>query len=332
MRDFANCGNVKIELSHCVRNTFSKSLCKDCYNVCIPEAIEFSPKPKINSNACIQCGLCYAACKFSAINIKKDNLYLIKSTEDDNKIDVGCIFAESKIKIACVSRLSEDVLLDWFLKEKNIIIKKGNCKTCKFKNTLAYFYDSLKNAVILSKAINKKPKIKIQTKKSKSIFIPKETLSRRDILSNLRPKTSSTKRKIITRLLRDNIKTDVEYRYSARMSISNECNLCKICQHVCPANAIQIIKGKKSGYIYFDPSACVKCYACEDACIRKAIKIEDSTVLEITKEPYEIFEVKQKVCKSCGAVFYSNNENNICFSCLTKQERKKSLIDFFKDI
>jgi len=332
MKDFAGCGNVKIDYSRCVRNTFSKSTCRDCYNVCITEAIKLTPTPKIDNNACIQCGLCYAACKFSAISIKKDNLHLMKSTEDDNKIDVGCIFAESEIKIACVSRLSEDVLLDWFLKEKDIIIKKGNCKTCKFNSTLAYFYDSLKNAVILSKAINKKPQIKIQTKKSESVFIPKETLSRRDILSNLRPKTSPTKRKITTRLIKDNIKTDIEYKYSARIYISNECNLCKICQHVCPTNAIRIIKDKDSGHIYFNPSACVKCYACEDACIRKAIEIKDSTVSEITKESYEIFEVKQKVCKNCGAVFYSNSEDDICFSCITKKERKKSLIDFFKDI
>ncbi len=334
MYDFANCLSININKDRCIRENYLKSRCSDCSDVCLLNAISFTPAVTINKHACINCGLCYAACRFSAVNIKKDNNELLKTTKGVSTIDIGCINADSDIKVACISRITEDLLISWFIEGKLVYVKKGDCKKCKFNKTVDYFMKSLKKAVLLAKSMKIKPKIRIQTVTAQSAYIPKESLSRRDILSSLKlaNKDWKTRRQSLIELIQDRVYLDLDYPDSVELSVSDSCTLCGICEHVCPADALLIQEYDDRGVIYFDPSLCVACYECQTACMYGAVSIKQSSLSNMIKKPLKLFEAGKRVCKYCHNEFFSRKETSICSNCRTKQVRKKRLIDFFKDI
>ncbi len=335
MEDFVNCGNINIKKESCIRTTFSKSHCRDCEDICIVDAIVFSPEVSINKNICIRCGLCYSACKFSAISIKKDDKQLIKETQNSNTVDIGCIFSNSEIKIACISRITEDLLAYWFANKKSVKIKKGNCKRCKFKDTLKYFNNSVKKAVIISRAIGLKPEITIKTDKSEKVYIPKESVSRRKIFSgfSIVPSNSEPKRTIIRDIVKNNIINDLPYPDSADLSINSSCTLCGVCAHICPPKAIRITKHEEGGYIRFLPSLCINCKECIKACLYDSITITKSGVSSLVAQPKTVFKAIKKVCKICKKEFYTTNEDEeLCRVCSLKENEKQNFLNFLKNL
>ncbi len=333
MEDFVNCGNIIITKEQCIRTTFSKSHCRDCEDICIVDALTFSPFVSINKNPCIQCGLCYSACKFSAINIKKNNTQLLKACNKKQTIDIGCIFSNAEIKITCLSRLTEDVLINWFVSDKHITIKRGFCKTCKFKETLGYFNNSFKKSIILTKTLGKKPNIKIKTDKSEKVYIPRESVSRRNLLSGLNIIYThyKSKRKILTEALPEDMEKDLPYPDSASLNIDSSCTLCGVCAHVCPVDALKIKKNEEKGSIYFYPTLCTACEACVESCLYNSITLERKTVSHMKTKPYKIFDATKRVCKICKKEFYSNKEE-ICNTCKLKENSKQQFIDFLKNL
>ncbi len=333
MEDFSNSGIVKIIKERCIREKFSKSLCSDCQDVCIANAISLSSAGiLIEHSLCIRCGLCYAACKFSAIDIRRNDTALIKLSQGEQNIDIGCIFSNSKIKISCVSRLTEGVLINWFMHSKNITIHKGNCKKCKFSKTITFFTNSLKKACILAKSMNIKPTLKIKTDKSSAVHIPKDLISRRNLLNVIKSKKEKPKRVMLAQEISGKIEKDIVYPDIALISISNECNLCGICEHICPVNAIFIDKKERSASLYFNPSLCINCLECQRACTHQAISFQKHSTVLFNKKPYEAFTAKKKICTVCKKEFFSNDNGSICPLCSQKKARSKDLMDFFKEI
>ena len=336
--DFASCGTISINSSNCIRHTFSKTHCRECEDICPVDAIRFTPFPKVDNRLCIGCGLCYSACRFSAIEMEKDDEYIIDATKKENPIDIGCLRAESKLKITCISRLTESLLLSWFLDNKEVIIKRGNCKRCKMKSSLTYFRGNLRKAIQLSLSLAVPPRIKIKRVPSTHIYIPKEkSLSRREIFTGL-SKRFKTKRKIAKREILLNLIKQQEiieaksYPEIALIKIDEQCNVCGVCEHICPTDAILIKKTKESAEIHFNPAFCVNCKECEKACIREAIHAHKATTKEFKTKPYVAFTAKRIVCQHCGKEFYSLNEENICPVCKNKEEGKQKFLDFLKNI
>ncbi len=333
--DFVNCISIGITKERCIRGTFSKSHCRDCEDICIVDAVVFSPEPSVNKNICIKCSLCYSACKFSAVNIKKDNKQLLKETKENRQIDIGCIFSNSKIKITCLSRITEDLLINWFKDAKTVTLKRGNCKSCKFKKTLRYFNESFKKSVILAEAMSIKPDIKIKTEKSDSVYIPKESVSRRNMFSslNITPPRSLPKRDILIKAISQPITNDTLYTDSAKITIDSSCTLCGVCSHICPVKAITIVKDDSKGYIFFSPSLCINCKECEEACIYKSISVETQNVSSIVSKPKKVFEATKKVCTECKKEFYSaNEEEDTCHVCSAKEDSKQQFLNFLKNL
>jgi len=337
-KEFASCGKISINGSHCIRHTFSKTHCRECEEICPVDAIRFTPFPEVDTNLCIECGLCYSSCKFSAIEMEKDDKHIIDSLKQEKTIDIGCLKAESSIKIMCISRLTESLMLSWFLNQKEVVIKRGNCKKCKMKSSLIYFRYNLRKAVILSLSLGISPKIKIKKAKSEQIYIPKEkSLSRREIFTGLtkrfKAQQKTTKREILLKILRANkIKEEKPYPEIARIDIDKKCNICGVCEHICPTDAILIKKTEGTAEIHFNPALCVNCKECEKACIREAIHTYAATTKEFKAKPYIAFTAKKMICENCGKEFYSLTDENICSVCKNKEEGKQKFLEFLKNI
>ena len=335
--DYSLCNYVYINTENCIRYTFSKSHCRDCEVICPTKAIVFFPNPKINSNLCIRCGLCYSACKFSAVQIDKyDGELLIETKELDN-IDIGCIKSRSEIIITCISRLTDTVLLHWIFDEKEIVINRGNCKKCRLNKGLPYFKKNLKNALYLADAFGLKPKIKFKKNPTREYYIPRDTLSRRDMFSGLIKKIKKNKhemkREILIKLLKNKeIKKDLQFSGIGKIEINDKCNLCGVCEYVCPMDAIFIKKDKSSGKILFNPTLCINCGECERACVKNAINVKSTSVSYFNKGIFKVFEAKKNVCRICKKEFYSLKDEDICPICKNKEESKKKFLDFLKNI
>ncbi len=335
--DFSLSSYVYIDDKSCVRYTFSKSHCRSCEDICPTKAIVFSPMPKIDSKMCIKCGLCYSACNFSAIRMDNNDVELLKETNNLRVVNIGCIKANSDIKITCISRLTETVLTSWVLDKKEIVINKGSCEKCKLKDGLVFFKRNLKNSLIIATAFGVKPLIKIKKNPSEKIYIPKEVVSRRDVFSGfirkLKKDDHETKREVLVKLLMSReIKKDLLFPYIGEIEISDECNLCGVCEFVCPMNALLIKKGVDNGEILFKPSLCVNCGECVKACIKGAITVKSAKVSFFNKRVMKLFKAKKNVCIECNKEFYSFRDENICPICKNKEESKKKFVEFLKNI
>ncbi len=337
IRDYALCGYIFINQTNCIRHTFSKTHCRDCEDICPTDAIIFSPTPRINSKLCLECGLCYSACRFSAVGIQKDDLFVIKNLENEGVVDIGCIKANSKIKVTCLSRLTEILFLSWALDDKQIILKKGNCNKCKMKTSLRYFKYNLRKASIIAKSLNIEIKIRLKEEPSEGIYIPKTSVSRREVFTSLTNRLNrvslTTKRELLIKLMKSSsVSLKLEYPEIGMAKVSHDCNLCGVCEHVCSMNAILIKTSEKKGEIYFNPSLCINCKECEKACIKEAIHIEQATTFNFGDKPHKVFEAKRIVCKSCKKEFYSLEDQEICPVCKNKEEAKKKFLEFLKNI
>ncbi|AEA33104.1 4Fe-4S dicluster domain-containing protein [Hippea maritima] len=329
MLDFSLSGNIQINLKRCSRYTFAKGSCDSCIKICPTGAIKLTPYPSISEDACIKCGLCYAACPTTAISIKNDNEKLLKETSSLSEIEIGCIFSTANNKISCIYRLDHSILTAWFLSGKAVKIKRGNCKSCKLKNQVNLFFKELRIATRLVKSSGIEPNIKINSSTAEKPHIPKEGLSRRELLSALKKPSSKPKRMLFLKKLNPIEKT--ECKITAKITITNSCDLCGICEVVCPTEVILIQKEQK-GSIWFNPAACINCQNCQNGCLKGAIKLETGHTSLLKAKPQVVFEAEKKLCKNCKSFFYSNADEDICPTCKSKQSKKQSIIEMFKNI
>ncbi|WP_025270715.1 4Fe-4S dicluster domain-containing protein [Hippea sp. KM1] len=329
MIDFSLAGNIQINLNRCNRYIFAKSSCDSCTNICPTDAIKLTPYPSINEDSCIKCGLCYAACPSTAISIRNDNYRLLNETSSLERIEIGCIFSKAANKVSCIYRLDHSILTAWLLMGKPVRIKRGDCKSCKFKNQARLFFEELRIAVRLAKAADIEPDIKINKSTAEKVHIPKEGLSRRELLSALKKPSSKPKRILFLKHL--NPIERIECRITAKITITDSCDLCGICEVVCPTDAI-LIQKEQRGEVWFNPAACINCQNCLIGCLRGAIEIESGYTDLLKAEPEVIFEAKKRICTKCKTPFYSNSEEEVCPACKSRDAKKQSIIDMFKNI
>ncbi len=335
--DFANCGTIWVHEKRCIRYTYSKTHCRRCEDICLVDAIRFKPEASVDRNLCFNCGLCYTACEFSAIGIQKDNRVFIETIRDADSIEIGCIFAESEIKVACLSRLSEDLLFWMFANGKRVVLNRGFCRSCKFHDTLKYFYTELRLAVKAAKAAGVQVNLKIQTKRAKEVYIPRQSLSRRNIFSSIRlaRKAAGTvkKREIFCQSLAAvGVKNNLLYPRAATIEIGQECNLCGVCEHVCAADAILIKKSDEGGAIYFDPASCIGCKQCEDSCLYGALIVDQAPISSVLSKPRKVFEAYKRKCEACGKEFFSSDDKHLCSACRAREEGKNQFLEFLKNL
>ncbi len=337
MLDFSLSGGIFIDGDCCIRHTFSKSHCRDCEDICPVDAIIFSPTPKINNDLCIECGLCFSACKFSAIQMDNDDWEIVKSTRNMVNVDIGCVKSNSEIKVACISRITEVLLVYWMLNGKNVVIKTGVCARCRFKDSLAYFKENVRKAIVIARSLGLKSYFKLKKDVSRETYIPKGTVSRREVFSGMfkvfRRRKSQTKRDLLLSLIKNReIVEDITYPEIGLVSIDDNCNLCGVCEYICPADAILIKKDEDLGRVWFYPSLCVGCMECEKACIRTALSFKRGSTRNFKDGIVSLFEAKKNVCKVCGKEFYASDVQDVCPICKNKEESKRKFLEFLKDI
>ncbi len=334
MKDFSHCGYVRIDNRLCARTKLKLASCNECIKFCVANAILFKNHSlAIDKNRCVNCGICYAACPNSAIIVKKDNEKLIKSTEGD--LDIGCIFSNASVKVACVSRITDDVIVTYLARGENVTIKKGDCSDCVFKETLPLFDKNLKRAKNIAESLNIKGILSVEKDVAKHAHIPENNVLRRELFSIFLAQNQTNKREILKKAVDasiDKIEKQFDYGGIFNLKISNACTFCGMCEIVCTQEAIVIKKYEQSGKIYFNPSLCTGCKACIESCIQNAISFEYGTTLDLKSKAVKLIEMQKNVCKLCGKEFFSQKNEDVCYLCKDKQNKKNDLLRFLKDL
>ncbi len=326
MNDFVFTGKVSIN-EFCSHNTFWKSTCSKCVEVCPFEALSIDFDNKVNVLDCIGCGVCYSACENDAIDLHRNlDIEIFKKAEEPT---FGCIFALGDNKISCISRLSEHLIVYFVLKFGYINIYKGDCTDCKFRKSLEVFNKNLNKAKQILTAFGKSTDtIVITQEKSTEPFEPTLGMSRRDVF---KIKENVPKRKFLIELVKANLidsKKHVPFDSTFRLSIESNCDFCSICESVCPKGAI-IVEKNDTAAIYYNPSLCCACNNCIDACPKNAISANEAFVEDLVPKAIKLFEMPKKIC-SCGNTYYTTS--NICPQCELKNKKKEELLSYVKDL
>ncbi|AHF97807.1 hypothetical protein DESACE_03100 [Desulfurella acetivorans A63] len=323
MNDFVFTGKISIN-AFCSHNTYWKSACSKCIEVCPFEALAIDFENNVVVGDCIGCGVCYSACENDAIELNRNlDIDIIKNVTEPS---FGCIFAKGDNKISCISRLGENLIVYFVLKFGYINIFKGNCEKCKFKMSLEVFEKNLKKTQEILKALDISfDAVKIEQSSLDKPFEPNFGISRRDVF---KIKERVPKRDFLIELIKENIKQSAEYIGTIRLSINEICDFCSICESVCPKGAI-IIEKRETAAIYFNPSLCSACKNCIDACPKNAITAKKAFVEDLIPKALKLFEKPKKIC-SCGNVYYTDEE--ICPECEIKNKKRQELLSYIKDL
>ena len=331
MNDFSHCGYVRLDNELCAHAKLKLSSCSECIKSCVADAIYFENYHlAINKSRCVNCGICYAACPNSAIAVKKDNDKLTRSA--DGSLDIGCIFSNSSVKVSCISRITDDVIVNYLSNGKNVTIKKGNCSGCIFEQTLPIFDKSLKRAKNIAESLHTKGILFIEKDASDQVHIPENGVSRRALFSTFLNKKQTNKREILKKAVENKIEKQFDYDGIFNLKISNACTLCGMCEIVCTQNAIVVKKYEHSGKIYFNPSLCTGCKACIETCVQNAVSFKYGTTLDLKSRAVKLIEMQKNVCRICGKEFFSQKDEDICYLCKNKQNKKDDLLQFLKNL
>ncbi len=109
-----------------------------------------------------------------------------------------------------------------------------------------------------------------------------------------------------------------------KININDKCIGCNVCETICPVNAIKRVKDNGYLTISFDSRLCVNCQNCRDACIIKAIEIDNDTAINLKNilcdNETELVRTKYKICSTCGDIFISG-QGDICPICSKISDR-----------
>ncbi len=329
--DFSHAGFVRVT-DRCVYSAFVGSRCQRCKDVCMVGAIRMGRAVTIDKGKCIHCGLCYAACEGSAIEIKTDNYRMLVQLSEMEEVEVGCIFSDAAVHVFCLSRLTDDLIVSWAVTKRKVIIKKGKCEKCRFGKTLSVFDEHLKRAKSVLFSMGKGlENVLIVESLSDEPHIPKNTVSRRFIFSKKLVTPHKPKRDIMIEAVDDALGKVVEYGAIYRLKVKGGCDMCGACVNSCTQGALIMRKKENSAAIYFNPSLCTACDSCVDVCLNEAISKEVGVTLDLKPKAVKLVELEKRICVLCSREFYSNREEKLCPVCEQGKRRKERLREFFKE-
>jgi ferredoxin len=117
----------------------------------------------------------------------------------------------------------------------------------------------------------------------------------------------------------------IEKGHFAKLSVSEECNACKVCVRACPTGALEFKYNHERTYywLHFHPQVCVGCEICAHVCAPDAIEIEK-------KPPFaQVFgkfgsrvvsEGELKQCVQCKTLFASQDDKSLCPVCMYRRK------------
>jgi ferredoxin len=116
------------------------------------------------------------------------------------------------------------------------------------------------------------------------------------------------------------IKYRPEYQWGNIKIDGNKCTACGACFQICPTGAISEKSENGRKLIYFNSYLCSNCSLCREACLNKAIDVEeDFNLADMLKDKEKIVaEISLTSCAFCGEKIRAGTEK-LCHTCQKRQ-------------
>jgi ferredoxin len=283
--------------------------------------------------------------------------------DEKKRLFISCCRTDSKgndsLNVPCLGSITEEVLLVASLSVFNeVILRKGDCSKCSFKEGEKMLSHSLATARTVLESIwsgefpvkleeNERGKeeilsrrdlfLKISNKvqnKTVSLLDQGDKVIRNSIRheSNIERekddgKRSTPVRKLLGKLIENKVGgNDITIKYKPEYPWGNlkidekKCTACGICIQICPTGAISGISENGHKLIYFNSSLCTNCSLCREACLNQAIDVEEDFNLADIFEGEEklVAEITLTSCIICGEIIRAGS-SKLCPTCQKRQ-------------
>jgi ferredoxin len=263
------------------------------------------------------------------------------------------------IKVPCLGSIKEETLLVASLSVfDEVILRKGDCYRCRFKEGEKLLACSIATARTVFESIGAgEYTVKIEEKeggeeevlsrrdlflkisnkvknKTVSFLDQGEKVIRNSFLHTIYcerekedGKRPSPVRELIGKVIEHKfggnnsiIKYNPEYPWGNLRIDERRCTACGTCVQICPTGAISEKSENGRKLIYFNSYLCSNCSLCREACLNKAIEVEEDFDLA------DIFKGKEKIaaeitltsCIICGEIIRAGS-SKLCPTCQKRQ-------------
>ncbi|MEZ0289757.1 MAG: 4Fe-4S dicluster domain-containing protein [Sulfolobales archaeon] len=304
---------LRVYLNRCVRSWDKFSECRVCVDACRFRAIELKDRRIVlKESNCVGCGECVASCPLYVFDSGvEDFIETIKSYRKRNLViscrDLSTNHKDYDMLKICVNHVRLEqylILIDLYEK----ILIDARCEKCPLKGSGVSRVErleeliretALRNKITILKgeadtAFIKREMIRDLVRESVELFIELHGLSLRDLFRE-KPLSNTNKFTPASRVLLPEVirRRSIVFQIKSIDIDIDKCNLCGVCENVCPTNAIVV--REDLGLVIVDHSKCLGCLGCVDMCPFKAVQVRFSPINEIQSK---IIDLKR--CSFCG--------------------------------
>lgn len=315
--------HVSKDIKECSNSKQNREICLKCEQVCPKGIMNRDTKFNVSFDECLDCNLCAVVCPTRAISFSSLNAGKIKEILNSREeiVKIACYESSNNknLELYCISSLPWETIAHLALSKK-IVFDKSRCLECKSSCLLEIFDKNLQRVkeFLGDKLFEERIFI------SQNVF--DEQISRRRAFND------------ISKLF---VHSDINIKYSNKISRKNmfkqlkfyaknktfgfktlrinadKCCACKICETVCPFNAISIDKNTNTFTLHHSVLRCNECGLCQITCLFGAIESFDVVRSKNSLTSYFDNQVMPNKCESCGEFIPKGRTK--CLECESKE-------------
>lgn len=337
--------------NYCMNLRNKNEKCRKCINVCSTEAMkQEEDRITIDETLCKGCGICSVVCPSQAVQMPEFYKGIdINKLDEKSFVLVGCERQHNPVdmEFSCLNGLHLEYVtaLIILLKGKEIYFNVSECTNCSIKGDSSILENSLKEAKKFLDALNIVYHIKLTYEKEYLPLYHETTLTRRELFSLIKKKSSNiakdiidntfyefkisgfTHREILLNAI-ENLMKDIDEGPLIRdiffrsWNINLNCDGCSFCQAICPWDSWQIEEREDKLVIKHSARKCRGCGLCLKLCPNEAIENEGFS-LSYLQEDVIKKEIPLVSCSRCFAKYVpKDKETNLCSSCAKKEIKR----------
>ena len=315
--------HVSKNMRECANSRQNKKVCLKCEQVCPKGIINRNRNFASSLNECLDCNLCVAVCPTRAISFSSLNVDKIKKVLNTKEeiIRCGCYVSRNNknLELYCISSLPWETIAFLALNKK-IVFDKSECRQCKNYHLLEIFNKNLQRVKEFLGNKSFEDHIVI------SEDFSNEKVSRRQIFMNISKLfmvenfsirySNKISRKNMFKQLKFYAKNKA-FGFKTLKINTDKCRGCKVCENICPFNAISIDKNTNTFTIHHSVLRCNECGLCQITCLFGAIEGFKLVHLKNSLTSYFDNQIMPNKCEICGEFIPKGKTK--CLECESKE-------------
>ena len=315
---------VSKDIKECLNSKQNKKTCLQCERICPKDIMNHNSTSKTSFDECLDCNLCVAVCPTKAISFSSLNASKIAHilNSKDKVVKIGCFQSKNSknLEIYCIASLPWEIIAQLSISKNSVIFDKSLCLECKNAHLLEIFNQNIQRVreFLGDKLFNERILI--------TDSIASNQTSRRQIFSNISKfftndgidLTYSNKisRKNMFKHLKFYAKNK-SFGFKTLKINADKCVACKICESICPSNAISIDKNTNTFTLHHSVLRCNECGLCQIVCLFGAIENFDIVHSKNSLISYYNNQITPNKCESCGEFIPKGKDK--CLECESKE-------------